>query len=244
MLEKRGFWTFTPEKGWLEVYATLFDFEKGTLAAENAHVHAPGGILTGRLDKDENEDLFSETLYRQNGSTLLVRGTATLKGPWHHRGDFLSSFLVLDSPKDHLFEAATSRILQDCELKGGGDILLKRIFGKWETQGCSNVAYYEVNLLRSAPSQFVVLNQFLGEGTIINEISVFHANKFADSLCYQPVNFSSDTVNIKSLFNNTEALYQRSSVMPCYTLRQVIEEGFTTEELEEGTTLPVTFDFS
>jgi hypothetical protein len=116
--------SFTADQGWLEAYATLFDLEKGTVAAENAHIHAPGGILTVRLDKDENEDLFSEKLYTQNGSTLLVRGSTTLRGPWHHRGDFLTSFLVLNSPKDHLFEAATGRVLKDCELndQGGSEI--------------------------------------------------------------------------------------------------------------------------
>ena len=50
---------FTSQNGWLEAYATLFDIEKGTLVAENAHVHAPGGILTGRLVRDQTRDCFA-----------------------------------------------------------------------------------------------------------------------------------------------------------------------------------------
>ncbi len=175
---------FTPENGWLEAYATVFDLEKGTVAAENAHVHAPGGILTGRLDKDENEDLFSEKLYGQNGSTLLVRGTATLKGPWHHRGDFLSSFLVLDSPKDHLFEAATGRILQDCELKGGGDLYLKRRTSEFRLLANPITYHYAAwssfTTNRSTVSMFRIFDTLNANDSIIyNTGCLFHAHKIA-----------------------------------------------------------------
>ncbi len=162
--------SFTADQGWLEAYTTVFDLEKGTGAAENAHVLAPGGILTGRLDKDENEDLFSEKLYTQNGSTLLVRGTTTLRGPLHHRGDFLTSFLVLNSPKDHLFEAATGRVLKDCELNGGGDLHLKLHL---------SVGHYlsaSVTFNNSIPSSLHIDNEFDGHDSILyNHGSIFHA---------------------------------------------------------------------
>ena len=101
---KEALLEFFHKQGWLEAYATEFDLEKGTLVAENAYIHAPGSIKMGRLVKDENEDLFSQKLYKKNGSTVLVRGTTTLRGPWHHRADFLTSFLILNSPKRALPE--------------------------------------------------------------------------------------------------------------------------------------------
>ena len=43
----------------LKVYASAFDFEKGTLAAKSLRVHAPLGIHFGRLIQDPNSDIFA-----------------------------------------------------------------------------------------------------------------------------------------------------------------------------------------
>jgi hypothetical protein len=119
-----------------------------------------------------------------NSSSFHVKGLTEFKGPLLHRGTLETENFILDSPKDSTCEAGVIKVSKDFNLKGGGNLSLKRYIGElpltyYMYNGYRRPSQSTLRFAGSDPAELNVYGTLSADpqATIFNHSSILYAHQ-------------------------------------------------------------------